>query len=183
MDCVELCTSGTRRNLRLGDRLSLRLPRLPKGPGLHGRSKISACTSGTGREHALGALSGLHNGQIPAVRAGHRQDHDPALAVHPRAGPLPPASGDTEPAPDDEKEKRPCRQAAKWTSNLVAARQFFEREGHLKVPRRHVETVLTQDGWEDNYRQGTWVNNQRSRAAALSPERMEQRSKAGMRWS
>ncbi|MFJ6565649.1 helicase associated domain-containing protein [Streptomyces sp. NPDC091412] len=30
---------------------------------------------------------------------------------------------------------------------------------------------------------GTWVGNQRSRAAALTPERIEQLSAIGMRWA
>ncbi|MEU9234532.1 helicase associated domain-containing protein [Streptomyces subrutilus] len=30
---------------------------------------------------------------------------------------------------------------------------------------------------------GTWVDNQRRRAAALTPEQMEQLSKVGMRWA
>ncbi len=30
---------------------------------------------------------------------------------------------------------------------------------------------------------GTWVDNQRRRAAALTPERVEQLSKVGMRWA
>ncbi|MFD5102729.1 helicase associated domain-containing protein [Streptomyces albidochromogenes] len=30
---------------------------------------------------------------------------------------------------------------------------------------------------------GAWVSNQRSRAATLKPERMEQLSQVGMRWS
>nr|WSX24980.1 Helicase associated domain protein [Streptomyces tubercidicus] len=88
-----------------------------------------------------------------------------------------------EPATQDEKPQRPRTQADKWTAHLTAARQFFAREGHLKVPRKHVETVLSEDGREDQYRLGAWVNNQRSRAAALSPERMEQLSEVGMRWS
>lgn len=88
-----------------------------------------------------------------------------------------------EPAPEKEKPQRPRTQAAKWNVNLGAARQFFEREGHLKVPRKHVETVLSEDGREDQYRLGAWVNNQRSRAAALTPERMEQLSAIGMRWA
>ncbi|MFD8939942.1 Helicase associated domain protein [Streptomyces sp. NPDC059578] len=88
-----------------------------------------------------------------------------------------------EPATEEEKPKRPRTQADKWTANLAAARQFFEREGHLTVPRKHVETVLSEDGWELQFRLGAWVNNQRSRAAALSLERMEQLSKVGMRWS
>ncbi|MGW8985060.1 Helicase associated domain protein [Streptomyces parvus] len=88
-----------------------------------------------------------------------------------------------EPASEDEKPQRPRTQADKWNANLAAARQFFEREGHLKVPRKHVETVLSEDGWELQFRLGSWVNNQRSRAAELSPERVEQLSKVGMRWS
>lgn len=88
-----------------------------------------------------------------------------------------------EPAPEEEKPQRPRTQADKWMANLGAARQFFEREGHLKVPRKHVESVLSEDGREDQFRLGAWVNNQRSRAAGLSPERVEQLSKVGMRWS
>ncbi|MFG2754063.1 helicase associated domain-containing protein [Streptomyces xanthophaeus] len=30
---------------------------------------------------------------------------------------------------------------------------------------------------------GTWVDNQRRRAATLTPERVEQLSKVGMRWA
>ncbi|MFJ5050500.1 helicase associated domain-containing protein [Streptomyces sp. NPDC088719] len=88
-----------------------------------------------------------------------------------------------EPAPEEEKPQRPRTQADKWNAHLTAARQFYEREGHLKVPRKHVETVLSEGGREDQFRLGTWVNNQRSRAAGLSPERVEQLSKVGMRWS
>ncbi|MFB7646010.1 helicase associated domain-containing protein [Streptomyces sp. NPDC056084] len=88
-----------------------------------------------------------------------------------------------EPAPEEEKPQRPRTQADKWNAHLAAARQFFEREGHLKVPRRHVETVLSEDGREDQYRLGAWINNQRSRADALSPERVEELSMVGMRWS
>ncbi|MGA4953719.1 Helicase associated domain protein [Streptomyces lydicamycinicus] len=87
------------------------------------------------------------------------------------------------PASEDEKPKPHRTQADKWTANLAAARQFFEREGHLKVPRKHVETVLSEDGWELQFRLGAWVSNQRSRAATLSPERVEQLSEVGMRWS
>jgi hypothetical protein len=87
------------------------------------------------------------------------------------------------PATEDEKPPPRRTQADKWAANLAAARQFFEREGHLQVPRKHVETVLSEDGWELQFRLGAWVSNQRSRAATLSPERVEQLSKVGMRWS
>ncbi|MFC9616586.1 Helicase associated domain protein [Streptomyces sp. NPDC056938] len=88
-----------------------------------------------------------------------------------------------EPAPEDEKPKPRRTQADKWAMNYEAAKQFYEREGHLKAPRKHVETVLSEDGLELQYRLGAWVNNQRSRAATLSPQRVEQLSKVGMRWS
>ncbi|MFJ7497739.1 Helicase associated domain protein [Streptomyces sp. NPDC097727] len=88
-----------------------------------------------------------------------------------------------EPATEEEKPKPRRTQADKWTANLAAARQFFEREGHLQVPRKHVETVLSEDGWELQFRLGAWVSNQRSRAATQSPERVEQLSQVGMRWT
>lgn len=88
-----------------------------------------------------------------------------------------------EPATEEEKPKPRPTQADKWIAHLGAARQFFEREGHLTVPRKHVETVASANGGELQFRLGAWVNNQRSRAAALSPERVEQLSKVGMRWA
>ncbi|MFF3359773.1 helicase associated domain-containing protein [Streptomyces sp. NPDC002917] len=74
--------------------------------------------------------------------------------------------------------------------HLAAARQFFEREGHLRVPRKHVETItVSGDGGEDHepwdiqLKLGAWIGNQRSRAATLTPERVEQLSQIGMRWA
>ncbi|MCX5401326.1 helicase associated domain-containing protein [Streptomyces sp. NBC_00102] len=87
------------------------------------------------------------------------------------------------PASKDEKPHRSRAQAGKGTANLTACPQCFEREGRLKgpaqVPRKHV--VLFEDGRER--RLGAWVNNQRSSAGALAPERMEQLSEVGVRWS
>ncbi|MFF5565797.1 helicase associated domain-containing protein [Streptomyces sp. NPDC012623] len=85
------------------------------------------------------------------------------------------------PASEDEKPKRRT-QAGRWAMNYRAAHQFYLREGHLQVPRKHVETVLFGDGWELRFRLGAWVGNQRSRAATLTSERMEQLSAIGMRW-
>ncbi|MGW4162230.1 helicase associated domain-containing protein [Streptomyces sp. NPDC004788] len=87
--------------------------------------------------------------------------------------------------PATEEEKPPPRrtQADKWALNYEAARQFFEREGHLRVPRKHVERIVGEDQEERELRLGAWVGNQRSRAATLSPERVELLSAIGMRWS
>lgn len=87
--------------------------------------------------------------------------------------------------PATEEEKPPPRrtQADKWALTYQAAKQFFEREGHLRVPRKHVERIVGEDQEERELRLGAWVGNQRSRAATLSPERVELLSAIGMRWS
>ncbi|MFI8483949.1 helicase associated domain-containing protein [Streptomyces rubrogriseus] len=63
-----------------------------------------------------------------------------------------------------------------------AARQFYEREGHLQVPRKHVERTVGEGQEERVHKLGAWIGNQRSRAATLT-ERMELLSASGMRWS
>ncbi|MFJ8770340.1 DEAD/DEAH box helicase [Streptomyces clavifer] len=93
-----------------------------------------------------------------------------------------------EPADEAEKPKPRTSQADKWAMHLAAARQFFDREGHLKVPRQHVETVSVSGAGEERKEErplklGAWVANQRTRAAALTPERVEQLSAVGMRWT
>lgn len=96
-----------------------------------------------------------------------------------------------QPATDDEKPKPRRTQADKWAMNLVAARQYYQREGHLQVPRKHVETIVLGGQGDDSSSQdqeqqiklGAWISNQRSRAATLSPQRIEQLSAIGMRWA
>jgi superfamily II DNA or RNA helicase len=94
-----------------------------------------------------------------------------------------------EPAGDDEKPKPRTSQADKWALHLAAATQFFEHEGHLRVPRKHVETITVsggadgQDQEQQSIKLGAWIGNQRSRAASLTPERAEQLSVIGMRWA
>jgi superfamily II DNA or RNA helicase len=98
-----------------------------------------------------------------------------------------------EPASEDEKPRPRRTQADKWSMNYAAAKQFFEREGHLRVPRKHIERIVIGSGdgsgsnGEDQevreVRLGAWIGNQRSRAATLTPERIEQLSAIGMRWS
>ncbi|MEU9038419.1 Helicase associated domain protein [Streptomyces sp. NPDC048352] len=82
--------------------------------------------------------------------------------------------------PAEEAERPPARRshAAAWAGHLEAARRFHAREGHLRVPRTHVEQVGGQQ-----VRLGAWIANQRSRAAKLSPERAAALTALGMRWS
>ncbi|WP_443054455.1 helicase associated domain-containing protein [Streptomyces sp. NBC_00334] len=88
-----------------------------------------------------------------------------------------------EPASEDEKPPPRRTQADKWAMNYEAARQFYEREGHLQVPRKWVERIVGDDQKEREHKLGAWIGNQRSRAATLTPERIEQLSAIGMRWS
>jgi hypothetical protein len=92
-----------------------------------------------------------------------------------------------EPAADEEKPKPRLTHADKWAMNYTAARQYYQREGHLQVPRKHVERIITGTGGEEQEERelklGSWISNQRSRAATLSPERVEQLTEIGMRWT
>ncbi|WP_182790292.1 DEAD/DEAH box helicase [Streptomyces murinus] len=87
------------------------------------------------------------------------------------------------PASEDEKPQPRRTQADKWAMNYEAAKQFYEREGHLQVPRKWVERIVGEDQEEREHKLGAWIGNQRSRAATLTPERMELLSAIGMRWS
>ncbi|MGW8558122.1 Helicase associated domain protein [Streptomyces tubercidicus] len=62
--------------------------------------------------------------------------------------------------------------AAAWERGVAAARAYLEREGTLAgVPRGHAEEVVHQ-GVTHVVKLGVWLSNQRSRAAALAPERV-----------
>ncbi|MGW4393553.1 Helicase associated domain protein [Streptomyces sp. NPDC004685] len=67
--------------------------------------------------------------------------------------------------------------AQKWAANLEAARQFAGREGHLEVPRSHVEMV---DGAECAL--GVFIANCRDRKSKLASDRIAELTAAGMRW-
>jgi len=52
------------------------------------------------------------------------------------------------------------------------------------VPRKHIERIIVGEHQEEReLRLRVWIGNQRSRAATLSPERVEQLSAIGMRWT
>ncbi|MFJ3981267.1 DEAD/DEAH box helicase [Streptomyces fungicidicus] len=100
-----------------------------------------------------------------------------------------------QPAAGKEKPTPRTSHADAWALNLAAATQYYQREGHLHVPRKHTETIAVnrepdnrdgESGGGQEQREiklGAWIGNQRSRAATLSPERIEQLSAIGMRWT
>ncbi|MFF3540017.1 Helicase associated domain protein [Streptomyces sp. NPDC002466] len=80
---------------------------------------------------------------------------------------------------------------AKWALGLAAARAFHAREGHLRVPRKHVEHLAAEpdasapQGGDDEavaVRLGTWVDNARRRGNKLTKERRADLDALEMRW-
>ena len=91
-----------------------------------------------------------------------------------------------EPLTPEEAAVQPMRrtQADRWATHLAAARQFHAREGHLHVPRKHVEELA--DGDEESgtsVRLGGWLDNTRRRADKLTPEQRAELDALGMRWA
>ncbi|MCB5180438.1 DEAD/DEAH box helicase [Streptomyces antimicrobicus] len=82
------------------------------------------------------------------------------------------------PATEAERPRPRRSHADAWAAGLAAARAFHEREGHLRVPRGHVE-----EAGGERVRLGSWIANQRARASALTPERRAALDALGMRWS
>ncbi|WP_331734194.1 MULTISPECIES: helicase associated domain-containing protein [unclassified Streptomyces] len=84
-----------------------------------------------------------------------------------------------------EEDERPVKQTqdTKW--------QFHAREGHLRVPRKHVEHMETEDGptgRQDGVdggvvvKLGMWLDNVRKHAAKLPEQRRTDLDQFGMRW-
>ncbi|MFI9723971.1 Helicase associated domain protein [Streptomyces sp. NPDC052396] len=95
------------------------------------------------------------------------------------------------PAGQDE---RPVKrtQEDKWALNLRAARQYRAREGHLSVPRKHIEHVEPeggptgrQEGAEElaAVKLGMVLDNIRKRADKLTAQRRTDLDRLGMRWT
>ncbi|WP_329256693.1 helicase associated domain-containing protein [Streptomyces pseudovenezuelae] len=69
-------------------------------------------------------------------------------------------------------------QDARWAANVSALRQFRDREGHVRVPRKAVEVV---DGVP--HKIGAFVDNARRRVGKLSAERRAELAALGLEWA
>ncbi|MCC2280293.1 helicase associated domain-containing protein, partial [Streptomyces sp. ET3-23] len=83
-----------------------------------------------------------------------------------------------------EEHQQPLKrtQEDKWALNLHAARQYHQREGHLNIPRKHVEMMQDTAGQVMEVKLGTFINNVRKRAAKLSTQRRADLNQLGIRW-
>lgn len=74
---------------------------------------------------------------------------------------------------------------------LAAARQYLNREGHLTVPRKHVEELHPghddgapmKDGGPVTVRLGVWLTNQKTRRTKLTAERRQTLAALGLEWA
>lgn len=80
------------------------------------------------------------------------------------------------PVPKPHKAAQGCGKAgggargAAFDRAVAALRQFKAREGHVKVPRQHVEEYTDADGARHRIRLGVWKSNVRSRRSSMSEE-------------
>ncbi|MEG9553696.1 Helicase associated domain protein [Streptomyces baarnensis] len=65
---------------------------------------------------------------------------------------------------------------------ITALAQYTAREGHLKVPRQHTETVVI-DGQEHAVKAGVFLSNHKSRRNKLSTEQRAQFAALGVDWA
>ncbi|MGP3991852.1 helicase associated domain-containing protein [Streptomyces sp. 3N207] len=72
--------------------------------------------------------------------------------------------------------------AGRWQINLAAARQFKTREGHLRVPRDHTETITDAEGREHLIRLGVFRSNARTRhkKQKLTPDQTREAEQVGL---
>ncbi|WP_406100921.1 helicase associated domain-containing protein [Streptomyces sp. NBC_01003] len=80
-----------------------------------------------------------------------------------------------EEAGEDERPVRRTRDD-KWMLNLAAARRFHAREGHLNVPRKHVELVSVDEAGRDA------AGVEASSGAGVEGQRRANLDQLGMRW-
>ncbi|MFE6365873.1 helicase associated domain-containing protein [Streptomyces sp. NPDC057806] len=75
--------------------------------------------------------------------------------------------------------KAPRTASSAFERGVAALAQYKTREGHLKVPRGHVEQLP--DGTQ--VRLGVWLTNTKSRRAKLTPDKHQQLADLGLHWA
>ncbi|MBQ1122474.1 Helicase associated domain protein [Streptomyces smyrnaeus] len=72
--------------------------------------------------------------------------------------------------------------ASRWEINLAAARQYKDREGHLRVPRAHIETITDTAGHQHHIRLGVFRSNTRShhKNQQLAPDQAREAHEVGL---
>lgn len=131
------------------------------------------------------ALSAAQRGRLEALGVPAPEDRDGA------------ADGDQAPAAAGDRADSGAREgaaagggvvlasASAWEKGVAALRRFHTREGHVRVPRKHVETISIDRGGdggviEEQVRLGVWRSNVRSRRERLSEEQRGEATELGL---
>ncbi|MGV0101252.1 Helicase associated domain protein [Streptomyces californicus] len=83
------------------------------------------------------------------------------------------------PAPATKAKTKPTATVSAFDRGITALAQYAAREGHLKIPRQHIEETDA----HGPVKLGTWWSNTRSRRAKLSPGQREQLAALGVDWA
>ncbi|MFF3350971.1 helicase associated domain-containing protein [Streptomyces sp. NPDC002779] len=109
-----------------------------------------------------------------------QRQHDVWQSLMDRQRELLEAIGVTPLPPDQETTaKAPKTALGAFERGVAALAQYKTREGHLKVPRGHVEQL--EDGTE--VRLGVFLSNAKTRRAKLTPDRLQTLAKLGLEWA
>ncbi|MYT97339.1 MULTISPECIES: DEAD/DEAH box helicase [unclassified Streptomyces] len=76
----------------------------------------------------------------------------------------------------------PKKTAGTFELGITALAQYAEREGHLRVPRQHTETVVV-DGQEHQIKTGVFLSNHKSRRAKLPAAKLGAFAALGCDWA
>ncbi|MFC9176786.1 Helicase associated domain protein [Streptomyces sp. NPDC057107] len=76
----------------------------------------------------------------------------------------------------------PAAPAGAFERGLAALAQYAAREGHLKIPRQHTETVVI-DGQEHEVKAGVFLANHKSRRTKLSADKLGAFAALGLDWA
>jgi hypothetical protein len=65
---------------------------------------------------------------------------------------------------------------------VAALARYRAREGHVTVPRAHIETIVI-DGQEHALKLGVFLSNSKSRRAKLSADKLQALADLGGKWA
>ncbi|MFE3476354.1 helicase associated domain-containing protein [Streptomyces bacillaris] len=77
----------------------------------------------------------------------------------------------------------PTKKSGAFELGITALTQYAQREGHLRIPRQHTETVVADDGQEHQVKAGIFLSNHKSRRAKLSSEKRGAFAVLGLDWA
>jgi superfamily II DNA or RNA helicase len=123
----------------------------------------------------------VHGMDIGKWVARQRQ-HDTWQGLTDRQRELLEAIGVTPLPPQQTPARAPRTGAGVFERGLAALAQYKTREGHLKVPRGHVETIVI-DAQEHPVKLGVFLSNSKSRRAKLTADKRVALADLGLEWA